>query len=246
MKASGNIAGTWARLPCRIGPPRAAARLRRDPPLRRAASTAAGGPCTHDHVVGHDRAPPLSVTARSLIVRRSRYQDCWQRSPRALGFVMSERQRRPHRSTGPPPGRSRCTSGGSGASSACASAVNRPSASASRASGSGMPTRTPPRDTDARRNAGSARRARDRAARLEFLGDWFLDPDDERRQAADKTRAALRGGRRAAGASHQGRQHHGHGVRAAADRRRIRRAPPTPPATRTRRSSTSSCRTTCR
>ena len=26
---------------------------------------------------------------------------------------------------------------------------------------------------------------------LEFLGDWFLDPDDERRQAADKTRALL-------------------------------------------------------
>jgi sugar phosphate isomerase/epimerase len=26
---------------------------------------------------------------------------------------------------------------------------------------------------------------------LEFLGDWFLDPDDERRRAADKTRALL-------------------------------------------------------
>ena len=26
---------------------------------------------------------------------------------------------------------------------------------------------------------------------LEFLGDWFLDPDDERRQAADRTRALL-------------------------------------------------------
>jgi sugar phosphate isomerase/epimerase len=28
---------------------------------------------------------------------------------------------------------------------------------------------------------------------LEFLGDWFLDPDDERRRAADKTRALLFG-----------------------------------------------------
>jgi sugar phosphate isomerase/epimerase len=28
---------------------------------------------------------------------------------------------------------------------------------------------------------------------LEFLGDWFLDPDDERRKAADKTRALLFG-----------------------------------------------------
>ncbi|MGH3135504.1 MAG: sugar phosphate isomerase/epimerase family protein, partial [Gaiellaceae bacterium] len=28
---------------------------------------------------------------------------------------------------------------------------------------------------------------------LEFLGDWFLDPDDERRRAADETRALLFG-----------------------------------------------------
>ncbi len=60
---------------------------------------------------------------------------------------------------------------------------------------------------------------------LEFLGDWFLDPSDERRKAADETTcAAVRSGRRAARPPHQGRQHHGHGVRAAADRRGLRRA----------------------
>ena len=48
---------------------------------------------------------------------------------------------------------------------------------------------------------------------LEFLMDWFLDPDDERRQASDTVRAAaVRRGRRARCAPRQGRQHPGHAV----------------------------------
>ena len=41
---------------------------------------------------------------------------------------------------------------------------------------------------------------------LEFLGDWFLDPDDERRTASDARRALLvRGGRGPPHPPHQGR-----------------------------------------
>ena len=46
---------------------------------------------------------------------------------------------------------------------------------------------------------------------LEFLMDWFLDEDDERRVASDEIRAAaLRRRRRARRAPHQGRQHPRH------------------------------------
>ena len=51
---------------------------------------------------------------------------------------------------------------------------------------------------------------------LEFLMDWFLDPDDERRQAVrPDPRAALRRGRRVRRPPHQGRQHPRHAGRAA-------------------------------
>ena len=60
---------------------------------------------------------------------------------------------------------------------------------------------------------------------LEFLMDWFLDPDDERRRASDQTRdAALRRRRRARRPSHQGRQHPGHAGRALAAHGALRRA----------------------
>ena len=50
---------------------------------------------------------------------------------------------------------------------------------------------------------------------LEFLGDWFLDPSDERRKRRRReTCAPVRCCGRVARAPHQGRQHRGHGVRA--------------------------------
>ena len=60
---------------------------------------------------------------------------------------------------------------------------------------------------------------------LECLLDWFLDPDDERRRAADSDpRAPVRGGRRARRPPHQGREHLQPAVRAAAADRALRGA----------------------
>ena len=81
---------------------------------------------------------------------------------------------------------------GSGASSTCATAASTRRASASAASGSGTPT-----------SSTCSRRARWREVKqllddnglahleLEFLWEWFLDPDDERRRASDETRGLL-------------------------------------------------------
>ena len=88
--------------------------------------------------------------------------------------------------------RSRCTSGGSGASSISATAASRRRASGSPASGSGTPTSS----TCSRRGrSGRCAQLFDdnglRYLELEFLGDWFLDPGDERRKASDERRALL-------------------------------------------------------
>ena len=86
--------------------------------------------------------------------------------------------------------------------------------------------RAPPRDTDARRAAG--RSSTSTGSTSWSSSSWATGSSTRTTSAggaADKTAsAALRGGGRAACAPHQGRQHHGHGMRAAADRRGIRRA----------------------
>ena len=81
---------------------------------------------------------------------------------------------------------------------------------------------------------------------LEFLGDWFLDPDDERRTASDARRALLFEAAAALPTHHiKVGQHHRHGVRARSrSSSGSASSARTPPGTRTRRSSTSSCRTT--
>ncbi len=60
---------------------------------------------------------------------------------------------------------------------------------------------------------------------LEFLGDWFLDPGDERRVAADKTRAMIFEAAAALPVHHiKAGNLAGNGDRPAARRRRVRRA----------------------
>ena len=60
---------------------------------------------------------------------------------------------------------------------------------------------------------------------LEFLWEWFLDPGDERRRAAEPTKRLLFDAAADARRSpHQGREHPWHAVRAAAPHRGVRRA----------------------
>ena len=61
-----------------------------------------------------------------------------------------------------------------------------------RASGSGTPTSsTCSRRARCARCGSSSTTTGSAHLELEFLGDWFLDPDDERRRASDETRALL-------------------------------------------------------
>ena len=77
---------------------------------------------------------------------------------------------------------------------------------------------------------------------LEFLGDWFLDPDDERRRASDERRASCCSRRRPSSRAHHIKvgQHPRH-ARASCrgSSTRLASSAPTPRSTRTRRSSTS-------
>ena len=108
-------------------------------------------------------------------------------------------------------GRSRCTSGGSGASSACASGAG----CAGRLPGHRALARRPRAPARERRRLASCDRSSTSTGSISSSSSSSATGSSIRATSAGgpptKARAALRGGGRAAGAPHQGRQHHRHG-----------------------------------